>query len=355
MVGVSRTTVSNVLHGNTKRVSPETLDKIQKILKETLYQPNIGSMMLSGKGSGIIGFAVGYEYIHGHPALMDAFMSRLLSAVEEEAVKYGYYLMIIDGSEKERLVEIASRWNVEGMIFIGFSEESYDILRREINKKAILVDTYTKQEEYTYQNVGIDDYDGGYQVGKYLRECGYPDALFIAESTRVRMNMGHGASGRKSIYGGPGLCNEKRWDGFKAAMEAGGTYCRRRRFIIVDQDMEKRRQQYTEMLPRFLEARALAMASDYNAIEIINFLRDHGIRVPEQISVTGFDDCIYAEYIRPRLTTVYQDVDNKGRTALRRLMKLIQGETLPQMHIMSPVKLIVRDSVLDHRITKITK
>ena len=69
MAGVSRTTVSNVLHGKTKRVSQETIDKIKKLLEENEYVPNMGSMMLTGKGSKIIGFVMGYEYVHGYAGM----------------------------------------------------------------------------------------------------------------------------------------------------------------------------------------------------------------------------------------------------------------------------------------------
>lgn len=349
MAGVSRTTVSNVLHGNTKRVSQETIDRIKKILEETEYQPNIGSMMLTGKGSRIIGFVLGYDHIHGYPAVMDSFISELLAAVREEAERLGYYVMIIGGCVLDRVVEIASRWNVEGLIFIGFSEESYSMLRRRLNKKAVLIDTYTVKEEYDYQNVGIDDYNGGYQVGEYLRSCGHTDALFIAEETRVRADLKAGGSAGRGVRKSSGPCNERRWSGFKAAMEKDGGYCSIHRFVVVDQDLNIRRGQYEQMIPRFLEAGALAMASDYNAIEIINLLHDRGIRVPEQISVTGFDDCIYSEYIRPRLTTVHQNVSEKGRRAFRRLMRMIEGEDLPEMYVKSPVKLVIRDSVKDKR------
>ncbi|MDO5540160.1 MAG: LacI family DNA-binding transcriptional regulator [Eubacteriales bacterium] len=231
MAGVSRTTVSNVLHGNTKRVSQETIDRIKKIVEENEYQPNIGSMMLTGQGSKIIGFVLGYEYIHGYPATMDSFIGELLSAVQSEAEKLGYYIMIIGGSSEKRVLDIASRWNVEGLIFIGYSEGRYHQLRRKLNKKAVLVDTYTLQKEYDYQNVGIDDYRGGYLAGEYLYEMGYPNALFIAEETQVRANETiHKIQSDKAFSG---LCNEKRWQGFKAAMEKKGGFCSIRRFVVV--------------------------------------------------------------------------------------------------------------------------
>ncbi len=350
MVGVSRTTVSNVLHGNTKRVSPETADKIQKILKETLYQPNIGSMMLTGKGSGIIGFVIAYEFIHGYPSLMDSFMSALLSALKAEAEKIGYCMLMLDGEHIERLVETASRWNVEGLILIGYSEDNYHALQKRLNKKMVLIDTYTQKETYSFQNVGINDFDGGYQAAGYLRDCGYPHALFITEATKVPLFMRHSSPRSRSLEKKtPGLTNMKRWDGFRAAMTENGGSCDESRFVVVAPELKQRLQQYEQLLPKLLEAGAAAMTSDYNAIEMINFLHDHGIKVPEQVSVVGFDDCIYAEYIRPRLTTVHQDVAQKGRAAFRRLMRMIQGEPLEDTYETFPVNLVIRDSVRDRR------
>lgn len=349
MAGVSRTTVSNVLHGKTKRVSQETIDKIKRILEENEYVPNMGSMMLSGKGSKIIGFVLGYERVHGYAATMDPFIGQLLAAVRAEAEKSGYYVMIIGGGTEEKIVDIASRWNVDGLIFIGFSEYRYTHLRKKLNKKAVLIDTYPGEGDYTYQNVGINDYQGGYLIGSYLRECGYPKAVFIVEETKTRLK-----ASPKGIYDldyrvRSGLCNDRRWLGFKAAMEENGDYCSMRRLLIVDQRLDVRMQQYEENIPLFLKAEAIAMGSDYNAIELINFLHDKGISVPDEISVAGFDDCMYCEFVRPRLTTVHQDVDLKGKTAVKRLIRMLEGEELPELCVFEDVKLVVRDSVLDKR------
>ena len=221
-------------------------------------------------------------------------------------------------------MDIASKWNVEGLIILGYNEEQYHNLSHRLNKKMILIDAYPKGT-YTFQNVGIDDYSGGYQIGEYLYSCGYKKALFVAETEQ------------DSDY--------YRWMGFKQAMEKQGGFCSRSRYIVIPGKRNLRLRKYRELLPRFLEAKALAFSSDYNAIEAINFFFDEGIMVPEQISVTGYDDSVYASMIRPKLTTVHQDVPQKAHVALERLMKLIQGETLNELNIKNPVYLVKRDSV----------
>lgn len=324
MAGVSRTTVSNVINGNTKRVSQETIDKITAILKEQNYVPHMGSMMLSGHGSRIIGVVLGFHYAHGMQSLQDPFVGELVGTIQMETEEKGYYVMLIGGENIQNVVDIASKWNVEGLIILGYNEERYRKLSRKLNKKMILIDTYP-EGAYTFPNVGVDDYSGGYQIGEYLYSRGYEKALFVAETDKDT-----------DYY---------RWMGFKQAMEKRGKFCSRSRYIVVPGEKHLRLRKYGELLPRFLEARALAFSSDYGAIEAMNFFFDKGIRIPDQISITGYDDSIYASMVRPKLTTVHQDVRQKAHVALKCLMKLIKGERLEELNIKSPVYLIKRDSV----------
>ena len=324
MAGVSRTTVSNVINGNTKRVSQETIDKITAILKEQNYVPHMGSVMLSGHGSRIIGVVLGFHYAHGMQSLQDPFVGELVGTIQMETEEKGYYVMLIGGENIQNVVDIASKWNVEGLIILGYNEERYRKLSRKLNKKMILIDTYP-EGAYTFPNVGVDDYLGGYQIGEYLYSRGYEKALFVAETDKDT-----------DYY---------RWMGFKQAMEKRGKFCSRSRYIVVPGEKHLRLRKYGEFLPRFLEAGALAFSSDYGAIEAMNFFFDKGIRIPDQISITGYDDSIYASMVRPKLTTVHQDVRQKAHVALKCLMKLIKGERLEELNIKSPVYLVKRDSV----------
>lgn len=327
MAGVSRTTVSNVINGNTKRVSQETIDKITVILKEQNYVPHMGSVMLSGHGSRIIGMVLGFNQTHGMQSLRDSFVGELVGTIQSEAERKGYYVMLIGGENIQNVVDIASRWNVEGLIILGYNDEKYKQLSRKLNKKMVLIDTYPAGE-YFFQNVGVDDYSGGYQIGQYLHSCGYEKALFLAETDI------------DSDY--------SRWTGFKQAMEKEGKFCSRTRLVVVPSEKKYRLQKYQELLPRFLQVKALAFSSDYNAIEAMNFFQDQGIKVPDQISITGYDDSIYAQMVRPKLTTVHQDVSQKAYLAFSRLLRMIGGEQLKEMNVKSPVHLVRRESVKEN-------
>lgn len=324
MAGVSRTTVSNVINGNTKRVSQSTIDRITAILKEQNYVPHMGSVMLSGHGSRIIGVVLGFSFIHGMQSLQDSFVGEITGTLQVEAENRDYYIMLIGGEKIDNVVDMASRWNVEGLIIIGYNEEQYHQLSRKLNKKMVLIDAYPKGE-YSFQNVGVDDYSGGYQIGEYLYSCGYHRALFIAETEE------------DSDYA--------RWLGFKQAMERNGGFCSRSRYVVVPQEPRRRLKKYEELLPHFLETKALAFSSDYTAVEAINYFTDRGIRIPDQISITGFDDNFYAQIVRPKLTTIHQDVHQKAVLALRKLLLMAEGKEPAKKNVKSPVWLVKRDSV----------
>ena len=172
----------------------------------------MGYVMLSGHGSRIIGVVLGFSFIHGMQSLQDSFVGEITGTLQVEAENRGYYIMLIGGERIDNVVDMASRWNVEGLIIIGYNEEQYHQLSRKLNKKMVLIDAYPKGG-YSFQNVGVDDYSGGYQIGEYLHSCGYHRALFVAETEQ------------DSDYA--------RWLGFKHAMEKNGGFCSRSRYVVV--------------------------------------------------------------------------------------------------------------------------
>lgn len=324
LAGVSRTTVSNVLHGNTKRVSLKTIDRVKKIIDEQGYVPNMASQILSGSSSKIIGVVLGYRETHGMLAIQDPFVGEFLGTLKSEAEKDGYFIMLTGGEDYLKVVESASQWNVEGLIILGYQEEKYESLRKKLNRKMVLVDTYPKGE-YTFYNVGVDDYSGGCQIGAYLYKRGFADAIYVAETRE----------------GG----DYYRWLGFKKEMERDGRFCGKSRYFLAPKQTELRMKKYREWIPFFLKAGAVAFSSDYAAVEAINFLKDEGIKIPEQVSVTGFDDNMFAQMVRPMLTTVHQDVQRKAKLAMDCLLRQIRGEQPEEKNIKGPVRLVERDSV----------
>ena len=326
-VGVSRTTVYNVIHGRTKKISTETIRKISDLLTEAGYTPSAPTestpRVFAEKASKIIGLVEGYGTSHGMPALRDAYVGEILSCIVEYAQQAGYYVMLIDGKDIGSAAEIASRWNIDGLIIWGYPDENLRTLCRQVNKYTVTIDAYP-EAEYLCVNVGLDDYAGGELIAGHMLEHGHTNALFAAET-----DVG---------------CDHQRWLGFQHGMQMKGIHCDENRHIVLSSAANIRQKEYTLYLPRFLEAGAVSFAADYTAFEAINYMKDHGISVPEQVSVTGFDDNIYAQFSRPQLTTVRQNVTKKAQIAVDLLLRQIRQEPV-EFDNKCPVELICRSSV----------
>lgn len=85
--------------------------------------------------------------------------------------------------------------------------------------------------------------------------------------------------------------------------------------------------------------------SDYHAVTLMNYFSERGVRIPEDLSFTGFDDTLLSRVTRPALTTVRQNITRKGILAVDNLMKMIQEEEQPEWDTRLPVEIVVRDSV----------
>ncbi len=324
LVGVSRTTVSNVLHGKTSRVSKEKTKQISDLLEQEGYIANIGSTILTQKRSYLIGLVLWFDELHGFHALQDPFVAETLSSLEASAKAFHYHVIIIRTVDTKELSNIVNRLSIDGLIMLGYEGNRYANLEATIRKPMVLLDSYA-DGAYTFHNVGVDDYSGGYQAGLHLYECGYHNALYLAEY---------------NVNG-----DYFRWLGFKDGQSQNRNICVDSRYLMLDYAEKERKEYYRSNLSLFLHAGALFFSADYLAIEAINTFFELGISVPDAISVVGFDDNLYCRLSRPKLTTVKQNVAQKAQVAFERLLTLINNEPFDDYLIRIPVTLVKRDSV----------
>ena len=164
-------------------------------------------------------------------------------------------------------------------------------------------------------------------MAQFLFDHGHTDFLFLADNDTGVDHM--------------------RWEGIVTFLKEQGSSegALRERHLLIPSDIAGRQAYYQKKLPLFLEKQALFFASDYYAAEAVQYLRQNNIRIPEQISIAGFDDNVYASMCSPPLTTIRQNVPQKAAAAVRKLAALIRGETGIQLEERFPVELIIRDSV----------
>lgn len=324
--GVSPTTVSNVIHGNYKKVSKKTVDKIERLLTETEYVPSMGAMMLAGGSSRIVGVLVGEPEGEKHRKEGYSFSNALIRSIGAEVYRKNYYMLLHFTSNPEEGVQFAATWNVEGLLTIGLSAKDNLMLQMKCKAPVVSIDNY--YEKNGIANVGLDDLGGGYLMAKHLLQCGHKRIGFVSDND---VGVDH-----------------ERWKGVCLAYEEDMGGRSGARHIRIPGERSAREQYYQKHLRALAkEEDALFFASDYYAAEAIGILGELGISVPEDLSVAGFDDSETAVLCRPRLTTIHQDISEKGRHAVKKLFGLIEGERNFSMSDRLPVTLVIRDSVKD--------
>ena len=324
--GVSPTTVSNVIHGKTGRVSKATVEKINRILKEMEYVPSISARMLANNSSGLIGVALGFMKKGNASSFEDPFVSAMLGNLEYQIREHGYYMMLVARHEQDDIMQQALGWNFDGMIAMALKEKEIAELSERLGKPLVTIDQYLPPE-LGVRSITMDDCGGAYQMSQYLIGKGHKKFLFLSDCDLGVVHY--------------------RWLGVGQAMEEAGIEDFESRHIVIPWNPEQREKAYEEMLPFFKKQTALFFSSDYYALEASNFLQNRGIKVPEEISIAGFDDVTYATLARPKLTTVHQMVDGKARRAVEVLMHLIQDEPVQKDIPPLPTTLVERESVRD--------
>lgn len=317
-LGVSTATVSNVIHGKTKKVSPETARRVQALLEEKQYIPSMAGILLAQNNSKIIGVMVNDHEKYESRVLEDAFIASSLNCLSAEMEQAGYFMMVKVTKEWHEITRLASMWNMEGLVVIGFCEQDYEELRNSMHIPFVVYDGYLRDQNRLC-NLTIDNYDGGYQVGAYFYRMGHRKALCISDNN---------------------ICmDQERQQGFQAGMAEGQAD-----FWIIPMEKEERRRFYQQNLKELRRYSAIFAVSDYYAMELMQFLHEQGIRIPKDISVAGFDDVPLCEMVSPALTTVRQDGKQRAKQAVAMLKELKAG-TISGGTFRLPVSLVERQSV----------
>lgn len=325
--GVSPTTVSNVLHGNTARVSPLILEKVRKIIEEVNYAPNMGAVILARNNSRLIGVILFMEPRSDETVLEDPFASSILGTLEREISTQGYFMMLYTTVDKDEVLRLAATWKLDGLIMLWVPAELASGIKKSIDTPVVFIDCFYDDDSNDYHTIGLDDESGGYQMASYLLSMGHTQIAFLANSKESPS------------------ADTTRFSGCCRALLEHGLSPKEGSFIPVSKNKAERHALYASLIKEPKPYTALFFSSDYYAADAITFFIDNGIDVPEHISVVGFDDNSFSRIIRPRLTTMHQDVNKKGQKAVSMLMSLMRKEEPSSRDYKLPVRLVKRDSV----------
>lgn len=325
MLGTSTTTVSNVIHGKTGEVSPAMVEKVKRLLEEHNYIPNINARNLARNKSGIIGLAMKANRSKYENFIKDPFAGELTGAVESSIRGKGYFTMLYISDDMTEIINSVASWNVDGLVLVGMQTDDAILLKEKVKKPMVFVDSYFSAPSFEYVNVGTGDRKGAYEITKYVIGKGHKKIAYLADNCE-------------------GVDHE-RFKGYLDALKEAGISYKKDDFIMMRPkggDMSLLLKDVYQRVPDFT---AFICASDYYAANIMNYLKDRGVKIPEELSIAGFDDNIYSRMVRPFLTTVHQDVSEKGRIAVKKLFQIICEEEQGKKCIELPVYVVERDSV----------
>lgn len=321
--GVSKSTVSRVLTGGP--VSPETKARVLEAMRALNYQPNVTARGLVGKGSRLIGVLVS--------DVTDPYYSELMRGMEDAALRRQYDLLIYSTRwEPERelacLRRLASR-RVDGVIMVGgrrIDDPGYVATCRQLvgaNRPLLLIDRGLRGASVPV--IEVDNVGGARRATEHLIALGHRRIAHIA---------------------GPGdmAAAGDRIEGYRSALAAAG--------IPTDPELiqpgDFRKQGGYAATVRLLQLKerptAIFAANDLMALGAWKALMDHGLAVPRDVALVGFDDIELLEQAEVPLTTVRQPRYAMGRRAVEELIGLLENAPPKQLAIMLPVELIVRRS-----------
>lgn len=322
-LGVSTATVSNVIHGKTKKISDTTVAKVQEKLEESGYIPNMAAVLLAQNTSKIVCVVLSDDISYEGKMIQDPFVSGMLNYLSRELSENGYFMMLKEEADVNQIVRYASMWNMAGLILIGYCTVDYEKLREKMHIPFVVVDAY-RNDMKKYSDVGIDNIHGGYLAGKHLLEMGHRKIMYMANVDED--------------------CDHDRYLGLTGAYTEKGLTYNLSDYKVLSPIKEERMKRYEEIFKELKNYTAAFLASDMLAIEFMNFLQDKGISVPEDFSIVGFDNIPLASYVRPGLTTVSQNLKERAQKAVWLLKELIEGTTSGRQEMLQ-LELVQRDSV----------
>lgn len=329
LAGVSPSTVSRVISGNSY-VKKETKQRVLEVIKETGYSPNVLAKSLKDRRTNTICLLM--------PSIQNLVFPIVTQGVEDTARKHGFTVMLCNTNEDSQvenayIEKMRNRWT-DGFILCGLTKNETKIATdlHDDEIPLVLVLRFNPQDVGIFNIVCIDNYASTYSAVEYLIKTGHRRIGF--------------AGGTENLW-----FYDERFRGYKQALadhdipfdndlimrETNGNDC----FYKLTQDLIREHN----------DIDAICCSTDQKAFVVLRALHDMKVKIPEEISVTGFDNIPLSSIMEPPLTTVSQPLYQMGVAAATNLIKQIMYKekhgTLPApVHDVKTTELIVRKSTV---------
>jgi DNA-binding LacI/PurR family transcriptional regulator len=317
LAGVSAATVSNVLTGR-KRVSAGLAAKVEAAVEALDYRADpLASMLRSGEARIVAVLA---------PDLDNPFFTSIVSAVEAEVGRDAYEVIVASSHDDEAAERAKLRamlaWRPAGLIVVPCSDAfAGRALIEASGAPYVIADRVTNQLDA--DTVSIDNEAAGRLAAQHLIDLGHARILIAASSLRLA-NI------------------RQRCHGAAEALAARGLPAPD--IVELGFDIETGVERLSQWLQRHAPPTAIQALTNFNTLTALTTLAERGLRLPQDISLVGFDDYAWMRARATPLTAVAQPVREMGRILWERLGARIRGDASPARHVLLPCELKLRDS-----------
>ena len=319
--GVSMSTVSHVIN-KTRKVHPDTQHAVEQAIKKVGYSPNRLARALVGAPTSTVGVAIS--------ALSNCYFASVAYAIEAACAKNGLMMMLVDTHEDPqyelKAIQALRERRVDGILIAPTADPEQRTLNylRDHQVPAVLVDRLVGSG---FDQVAVERLDATKELLSHV------------------IGLGHRRIG--FVSGVPGWSTtEDRLQGYRAALESAG--------IAFDAELvrngqsacETARQATHELLVLDQRPTAIMTGNNQMTIGALRALREAQVRVPEDMSLVGFDDIEWADVLSPRLTVMAQPVEELGARAVRLLTRRLENPAARRQTIRLTPSLLMRESVI---------
>ncbi len=317
---VSTATVSRVIN-SPDRVSAKTRDRVNQAMNACRYEYNALARGFVTKKSRTIGIIV--------PAITNPIFAESTRGVQDLANDSDYQVLLgnsyYEYDKEEKLIKIFRERQVEGLV-ITTTDLKGKILKKLREDSFPFVLLYSTVRKGPVSSVGVDNFLGGYRATEHLIRLNH---------RRIAILAGDFHSSDRSFH---------RWHGYKRCLRAHHIPYRSDLIIQTQYKLTSGREGAKSLLCSKSPPTAIFCSNDFLAIGAIEGAREMGLKVPEDLSIVGFDDIEIASFMTPSLSTIRQPAYKMGELGAEILLNQISGNFSRAVHKILETSLVIRDS-----------
>ncbi|SHO49287.1 LacI family DNA-binding transcriptional regulator [Anaerocolumna xylanovorans] len=323
-VGVSPSTVSRALNGNT-RISDTTTRKIQEAMEELDYHPNSLARNFANGLTYCIGLIIDAR---DENTFANAFFNRSVFAIEKVIQEYGYSLMITNDRKKEgksTVENLMLEKKVDGLIMPSSIVRPELIM--ELNQAGFPFIVMGEPKKYKTDAtwIDVDNELGSHMAVEHLIQSGYSKIALVTEKANT-------------------VFTQKRLAGYLACLKKHNIQINQDLILQYGQDITADNKRIEELMSGNSHPDAFLCGNNIIAFNVLKTLKNINYRIPDDIGIVTFDNYPVAEYTDPPLTAVDVDTYGMGIQVAKQLLRKIQDNSKDTNHMYIPTNIIVRES-----------